>query len=100
MASSPLVQLLVQGGLDPRLYGQLQNADLGGEMIRQGIDSSPTSGWGALGRLAQTLAGTYLNNQAISGVGDSITKGRNQASSDFGAFLGGKPVLTPPSSPL
>lgn len=92
MASS-LAQLLAQGGLDPAAYGGLQNVELGNALLQQGLDASPTTGWGALGRLASTLAGSHLSSTGQTSLRDAIASGRKSASSDLMA------ALTPQSKP-
>lgn len=88
-----LTQLLAQGSLDPAAYGGLQNVELGNSLLQSGLDATPTSGWGALGRLASTLAGTHLASQGQTSLRDAITAGRKSASADLMAALGGQPKM-------
>lgn len=81
--------------MDPRVFGLVQNADTGNDLLKQGLDSSPTSGWGALGRLAQTLAGSYLTGNATSDLAKAITGGRKQAQDDLTAAIGGGSGASP-----
>ncbi len=97
--ASPLAQLLASGNLDPAAYGGLQNIQLGQGLLQSGLDATPTTGWGALGRLAQTLAGSYLTNSGQSDLAKAVTAGRKSANADLMAALGGRPMLQPAVEP-
>jgi len=96
MASS-LAQLLAQGNIDPTAYSGLQNVELGNALLQSGLDASPTTGWGALGRLASTLAGTYLNNSGSTDLKNAVAQGRKNASADLMSAL--TPQIKTPSTP-
>jgi hypothetical protein len=86
MAVTTLSQSILQG-MDPKTYRSLSDIDAGNELTKAGMDSSPTTGWGAAGRLAQALAGTYLQNSATSDLAKTIAGGKKSAADDLLAAI-------------
>src|ERR1700748_2265830 len=76
--ATPLTQAILQG-LDPGTYRALSDIDQGNALQQQGMDASPTSKWGALGRLANAAAGSYLSNSATSDLAKTIASGKKSA---------------------
>jgi len=103
MATNPLTQAIMQG-MDPGVYRPLSDIQTGDALIQQGMDSSPTSKWGALGRLAQALAGTYLSNSATSDLAKTIGAGRKSAQDQLMAAIEASqrpvPSAAPQSAPV
>ena len=54
MASDPLTQAILQG-LDPGIYRPLADIRQGEALQAVGQDASPTSKWGAIGRLNENF---------------------------------------------
>jgi hypothetical protein len=86
MALTPLSQAIYKG-LDPGVYQPLQQLETGDALTQAGMDASPTSKWGALGRVAQALSGSYLTNTSRSKLADTIAGGKKQAMEDLMAAL-------------
>ncbi len=82
MAVNPLTQAIIQG-MDPGVYRPLSDIQTGDALQAQGMDASPTSGWGALGRLAQALAGTYLSSSATSDLAKTVAAGKKSVWDDL-----------------
>lgn len=78
MAVTQLSQAVL-AGMDPNVYRNLQDIQTGEALSQQGMDSSPTSKWGAWGRLANALAGSYLTNSATSDLAKTIAAGKKSA---------------------
>lgn len=78
MATDALTQAIIQG-LDPGVYRPLSDIRQGEALQAVGQDASPTSKWGALGRLANAAAGTYLANSATSDLAKTIAGGKKSA---------------------
>lgn len=78
MAVTPLSQAIM-AGMDPSVYRPLSELDTGRALTQAGMDASPTSKWGALGRVAQALAGTYISGGAQSELAKTITEGKKSA---------------------
>lgn len=77
MAASPLAAALLGGSgegggfnaagmLDPVIAQATPDLSLGQALMQQGLSGAPASPWQALGRLAQTAAGSYLQRGALS----------------------------------
>lgn len=99
MAITPLSQAVLQG-MDPNVFRPLGYMKTGDELFQQGSDSSPTSKWGAIGRLAQALSGTYLQNSATSDLAKTIAGGKKSASDlwlqkQSGPVPSAAPAMTP-----
>jgi hypothetical protein len=86
MAITPLSQAIYKG-LDPSVYQPLQQLETGDALTQAGMDASPTSKWGALGRVAQALSGSYLTNTSRSKLADTIAGGKKQAMEDLMSAL-------------
>lgn len=103
MATNPLTAAIMQG-MDPGVYRPLSDIQTGDALISNGLDSSPTSGWGALGRLAQALAGTYLSSSATSDLAKTIGAGKKAAQDQLMAAIEASqrpvPSATPQTAPL
>lgn len=97
MVTTPLSQAVMQG-MDPGIYRPLGYMQTGNELFQQGSDSSPTSKWGAIGRLAQALSGTYLQNSATSDLAKTIAGGKKQSLDDILSAIGGR-ASTPAAIP-
>lgn len=97
MATTPLSQAILQG-MDPGVYRPLSDLDTGNALAAQGMDSSPTSKWGALGRLAQALSGAYLTNSATSDLAKTIGAGKKSAADLW--IQRQTPAAPPQSAPL
>lgn len=78
LAVTPLSQAIM-AGMDPSVYRPLSDIDTGRALTQAGMDASPTSKWGALGRVAQALAGTYISGGAQSELAKTITEGKKSA---------------------
>lgn len=78
MATDALTQAIIQG-LDPGVYRPLSDIRQGEALQAIGQDASPTTKWGALGRLANAAAGTYLANSATSDLAKTIASGKQSA---------------------
>lgn len=101
MAATPLSQAVL-AGMDPNVYRPLGDMQTGNELFAQGSDSSPTSKWGAIGRLAQALSGTYLQNSATSDLARTIAGGKKSATDQLMAALEAqqqRPATVPSSAP-
>lgn len=73
--ASPLTAALMGGqggesaamfGMDPTIMAATPDLQLGQAMIQGGLSTAPASPWQALARVAQTGAGSYLKQGAIS----------------------------------
>lgn len=110
MATTPLAQSVL-AGMDPNTYRALSDIPQGQAMLEQGIDSSPTSKWGAIARLANAAAGTYITNKSVSDLAKTVAAGK-QASTDallsaiqaqrapMAASQSAPQNYAPPSSPM
>ena len=78
MAVTALSQAVL-AGMDPKTYRSLQDMQTGEALSQQSMDASPTSKWGAYGRLAQALAGSYLSNSASTDLAKTIAEGKKSA---------------------
>lgn len=78
MAITALSQAVLQG-MDPNIYRPLQDMQQGDAMSQVGLDASPTTKWGAIGRLANALAGSYVTNSATSDLAKAITGNKASA---------------------
>lgn len=106
MAITPLSQA-VMAGMDPNIYRPLQDIQRGDALSEAGMDGSPTSKWGAIGRLAQALSGSYITNSATSDLAKAITGNKSAAREREDAMLAGlgqqpstapQPPLAPPTT--
>lgn len=103
MATDALTQAIIQG-LDPGVYQPLSNIRQGEALQAVGQDASPTSKWGALGRLANAAAGTYLANSATSDLARTIAGGKKSAQDQLLAAIeaqqnAAKPAPVPMAAP-
>lgn len=86
MATTPL-SLAVMQGMDPKVYRPLSDIQQGDALQQAGLDASPTSKWGAIGRLAQALSGSYITNSATSDLAKAITGNKAAARENEDAML-------------
>lgn len=101
MATTPLSQAVL-AGMDPNIYRPLSDISQGDALTQQGMDSSPTSKWGAIGRLAQALSGGYISNSATSDLAKALTGNKAAArerENSMLASLGPQPEAAPPIAP-
>ena len=101
MAITPLSQAVLQG-MDPNTYRPLGYMQTGNELFTQGSDSSPTSKWGAIGRLAQALSGSYLTNSSTSDLARTIAGGKKSATDQLMAAIEAqqRPAAIPSAPPV
>jgi hypothetical protein len=66
-------------GMDPSVYRPLSDIETGQALSNAGMDASPTSKWGALGRVTQALAGTYISGGAQSELAKDDHRGKKSA---------------------
>lgn len=78
MVATTLSQSIL-AGMDPSTYRNIQDIQNGEDYLKTGMDASPTTKWGAVGRLANALAGSYIQNQSISDLGKSVAAGKKSA---------------------
>ncbi len=88
MATTPLSQAIM-AGMDPEVFRSLQNLQTGQSLTEAGLDASPTTKWGAAGRLAQALAGSYLTNTSTSDLAKTQAAGRKNVSENLLAGIPG-----------
>src|SRR6185437_9387347 len=93
MASTALSQSIL-AGMDPATFRDIQDIQDGGNYLKTGMDASPTTGWGAIGRLANALAGSYIQNSSASDLAKTIAGGKKAAADQLMA------ALTPASSSI
>jgi hypothetical protein len=98
MVATPLSQAVLQG-MDPNVYRSLNYLQQGDELSKASIDSSPTSKWGAIGRLAQALSGTYLQNSATSDLAKTIAGGKKSATDQLMEALQSQKTAAVPTAP-
>src|SRR6185312_13614727 len=100
MAATTLSQSIL-AGMDPSTYRNIADIQNGQEYLKAGMDASPTTKWGAIGRLANALAGSYIENSSISDLGKSVAAGKKAASDQLLAAIQAQqnPTPTPPLSP-
>jgi hypothetical protein len=98
MVATPLSQAVL-AGMDPRIYGSLQDMQQGQALSQQGMDSSPTTGWGALGRLANAAAGSYISNSATSDLAKIISAGKQASLDREDRIFGGQSPAASIASP-
>lgn len=98
MATTPLSQAVLQG-MDPNVYRPLSDISQGDALFQAGNDGSPTSKWGAIGRLASALSGTYLQNSATSDLAKTIANGKKKSLDDILASIGGGRTAPIPTAP-
>jgi hypothetical protein len=99
MATTPLSQAVLQG-MDPNVYRPLADIQQGQAMQELGMDSSPTTKWGAVGRLANALAGSYISNSSASDLAKTIASGKKSAADQLLAALEvQKPASVPSAAP-
>lgn len=95
MATDALTQAIIQG-LDPGVYQPLSNIRQGEALQAVGQDASPTSKWGALGRLANAAAGTYLSNSGTSDLAKTLAAGKRSLYDDVLKTLSANQGVTAP----
>ena len=78
MATTPLSQAIMVG-MDPNTYRSIQDMQTGDALTKQGLDGSSTTKWGAMGRLASALSGSYISNSAVSDLGKTVAAGKQAA---------------------
>jgi spore germination cell wall hydrolase CwlJ-like protein len=98
MATTPLSQAIM-AGMDPNVYRPLSDIQRGNAMAEAGMDSSPTTGWGAIGRLAQALSGSYISNSASSELARTIAGGKKSATEQLMEALQGSKTAAIPTAP-
>lgn len=100
MATDALTAAILQG-LDPGTYRSLSDIQQGNALQQIGQDASPTSKWGALGRLANAAAGTYLSSSATSDLAKTIAGGKKSAQDQLLAAIEAQSAAASPrSSPV
>lgn len=85
--------------MDPNIYGSLQRMRTGDQLSEQSMDSSPTSKWGAAGRLAQALAGSYISNSSASDLAKTIAGGKRSYADELAAQLAKSQSPVPSAAP-
>lgn len=85
--------------MDPNVYRPLADIQQGQAMQEVGMDSSPTSKWGAIGRLANALAGTYISNSSTSDLAKTIAGGKKSATDQLMAALQSQKAPVPMAPP-
>lgn len=98
MATTPLSQAVL-AGIDPNVYRPLADIQQGDAMQEIGRDASPTSKWGAIGRLANALAGSYISNSSTSDLAKTIAGGKKSAQQQLLEALGGGGSSIPTAPP-
>lgn len=98
MATTPLSQAVL-AGMDPNVYRPLADIQQGNAMQEVGMDASPTSKWGAIGRLANALAGTYISNSSTSDLAKTIAGGKKSAQDQLLAALEAQKPSVPTAPP-
>lgn len=78
MVATPLSQAILLG-MDPNIYRNIQDIQNGQDYLKTGMDASPTTGWGAVGRLGNALAGSYIQNSASSDLAKTLSAGKQAA---------------------
>lgn len=78
MAVDALTKAMLQG-MDPGTYRSLGDIEQGNALQAIGQDASPTSKWGALGRLANAGVGSWISNSATSDLARTIAGGKKSA---------------------
>src|ERR1019366_4039708 len=80
-----LMQALMSGGggvpQDPSVMAAMPRVQLAQAMMQEGMSGTPTSKWGAFGRVGQDLAGNYMFGEANQGL-QNIIQQRQANSSD------------------
>ncbi len=105
---SPLTlqMLMASGGLgapqDPAIAASVPRLQLAQSMIQSGMSDAPTSKWGALGRLGQTIAGNLIYGKANEGMQDILQQRAKQAGDASNWIMGGPstPAGTPAGTSL
>ena len=99
MVATTLSQSIL-AGMDPSVVRNIQNIENGDNYLKMGMDASPTTSWGAIGRLANALAGSYIQNSSASDLAKSLAAGKKQSLDDLLAGAGIHPASTTiPSAP-
>lgn len=98
MAITPLSQAVLQG-MDPNIYRSLGNIQQGNAMQEAGMDATPTSKWGAIGRLANALAGSYISNSSTSDLAKTIAGGKRTAADQLMEAMQSQKRAVPTSAP-
>src|SRR3954453_7437814 len=98
MAVTPLSQAVL-AGMDPNIYGSLQRMQTGQQLSEQGMDASPTTKLGAVARLAQALAGSYVSNGATSDLAKTIAGGKKSATDQLMEALQSQRAAVPSAPP-
>lgn len=78
MVATTLSQSIL-AGMDPGTFRNIQDIQNGEEYLKTGMDASPTTKWGAVGRLANALAGSYIENSSTSDLAKTIANGKKSA---------------------
>lgn len=106
MVATTLSQSIL-AGMDPSVIRNIQNIENGEQYLKTGMDASPTTSWGAIGRLANALAGAYIENSSASELAKSIAEGKKSAADLWMPKTGSlsasvpaaPPALAPTSNP-
>lgn len=98
MVATTLSQSILQG-MDPSTYRNIQDIQNGEDYLKVGQDASPTTKWGAVGRLANALAGSYIQNSATSDLAKTIAGGKKSAQDQLMAALESQQKPSVPSAP-
>ena len=80
------------GLVDPSLASLQSDLQTGQALTQQGLSTAPASGWQAAGRLAQVLAGSYLQKSASSDLGRAMA---HSADAMADALPEGHPLKAP-----
>lgn len=105
--TSPLTLASLMAGntnalaLDPATAAALPRLQLAQQMMQSGMSDAPTSKWGALSRVGQSMLGNYMFGQANSGIQDILKQRQANLSNAMNVVNGnGSPIpATTPSPP-
>lgn len=98
MVATTLSQSIL-AGMDPSTYRNIQDIQNGEDYLKVGQDASPTTKMGAVGRLANALAGAYIQNSSISDLAKATAAGKKQSLDDILAAVSPKAATAIPSAP-
>lgn len=102
--TSPLTLASLMAGntnalaMDPATAAALPRLQLAQQMMQSGMSDAPTSKWGALSRVGQSMLGNYMFGQANSGIQD-ILKQRQANLSGALNYVNGNGSPTPATTP-
>ncbi len=91
MSPLTLQMLLASGGAgkqDPALVATLPRLSLAQSMIQSGMNDAPTTKWGALSRLGQTIVGNLMYGNATEGVQDILQQRAKETQAGLSALDG------------